>query len=174
IRPDRPYLIAGGDVTPRIDMLRPWYHKFNNPNLNRWAVISQNDPIGHSCQAWEVGSALAEGWDVVFDKHYEMETTDFASIVSEMLATKPDVVSLNLSYPDFVALIMEQLFFQGYKGIVSGNYMDTETLLEKVPVTFLEGATDSFPLFDDPWWGELSFQHDFFNKWQKRYGPGTA
>jgi hypothetical protein len=37
IMPDRPYLIGGGDVTPRIDMLRPWYHKFQNPNLKRWA-----------------------------------------------------------------------------------------------------------------------------------------
>jgi branched-chain amino acid transport system substrate-binding protein len=31
IKPDRPYLIAGGDVTPRIDMMRPWYHKMIDP-----------------------------------------------------------------------------------------------------------------------------------------------
>ncbi len=27
IKPDRPYLIAGGDVTPRIDMIRPLSHR---------------------------------------------------------------------------------------------------------------------------------------------------
>lgn len=173
IKPDRPYLIAGGDVTPRIDMMRPAYHKMNNPKLKRWAVISQDDTIGQTCQAWEVGSAIAAGWDVVYDKHYAIETTDFAPIVTAVLATKPDVVSLNLSYPTFVTLIIEQLYLQGFKGIISANYLDTEAILEKVPAKYLEGATDSFPLFDDPWWGDPSFQHEFYQRWLKRYGPGA-
>jgi len=172
IKPDRPYLIGGGDVTPRIDMLRPWYHKFKNPNLKRWAVTSQDDSIGLTCQAWEVGSAIAEGWDVVYDKHFSLETTDFAPVVTAILATKPDVVSLNLSYPTFVALIIEQLYLQGFKGIISMNYLDAEAVLQKVPKAYLEGTTDSFPLFDDPWWGQPSHQHDFYQNWLKRYGPG--
>mgnify|MGYP002633623137 CR=1 FL=1 len=172
IKPDRPYLIAGGDVTPRIDMMRPFYHKMTNPNLKRWAVISQDDTIGLTSQSWEVGSALADGWDVVYDKHYSLETTDFAPIVTAMLATKPDVVSLNLSYPTFVALIVEQLYIQGFKGIISANYLDTESILQKVPASYVEGAVDSFPLFDDPWWNEPSFQHKFNQDWMKRYGPG--
>lgn len=173
IKPDRPYLIAGGDVTPRIDMLRPLYHKINNVDLSRWAVISQDDTIGQTCQAWEVGSAKATGWDVVYDKHYSIETTDFAPIVTAVLAANPQVVSLNLSYPTFVALIIEQLYLQGFKGIISANYIDTESVLQKVPVEYLEGATDSFPLFDDPWWGEPSFQQKFYQEWLARYGPGA-
>lgn len=172
IKPDRPYLLAGGDVTPRIDMLRPFYHKFTDPHLKRWAVCSQDDTIGQTCQAWEVGSALADGWEVVYDKHYAIETTDFAPIVTAMLATKPDVVSLNLSYPTFTALIIEQLNLQGFQGKISANYLDTESILQKVPKDYLEGAVDSFPLFDDPWWGEPSFQAQFYNEWLKRYGPG--
>lgn len=173
IKPDRPYLIAGGDVTPRIDMMRPFYHKMRDPSLKRWAVVSQDDTIGLTSQAWEVGSALADGWEVVYDEHYALETTDFAPIVTAMLATKPDVVSLNLSYPTFVALIIEQLYIQGYKGPISANYLDTESILQKVPAEYLEGAVDSFPLFDDPWWGEPSFQHSFYQDWLKRYGPGA-
>jgi len=173
IKPDRPYLIAGGDVTPRIDMLRPFYHRFNNPALKRWAVVSQDDTIGLTSQAWEVGSALADGWDVVYDEHYAIETTDFAPVVTAMLATNPEVVSLNLSYPTFVVQIIEQLNLQGFKGIVSANYLDTESILQKVPVEYLEGATDSFPLFDDPWWGTPSWQHEFIAEWMSRYGPGA-
>lgn len=173
IKPDRPYLIAGGDVTPRIDMLRPFYHRFNNPNLNRWAVVSQDDTIGLTSQAWEVGSALADGWDVVYDEHYAIETTDFAPVATAILATKPDVVSLNLSYPTFVVQIIEQLYLQGFKGIISANYLDTESILQKVPIEYLEGATDSFPLFDDPWWGAPSWQHNFIEEWNARYGPGA-
>jgi branched-chain amino acid transport system substrate-binding protein len=173
IKPDRPYLIAGGDVTPRIDMLRPFYHRFVNPNLKRWAVVSQDDPIGLTSQAWEVGSALSDGWEVVYDEHYALETTDFAPVVTAILATKPDVVSLNLSYPTFVVQIIEQLFLQGFKGLISANYLDTESILQKVPPEYLEGATDSFPLFDDPWWGSPSWQHDFITEWNSRYGPGA-
>ena len=172
IKPDRPYLIAGGDVTPRIDMMRPGYHKNRNPDLKRWAVLSQDDSIGLTSQAWEVGSALADGWDVVYDEHYSLDTVDFAPIVTAVLATKPDVVSLNLSYPDFVVSIIEQLYVQGYKGEISANYLDSESILTKVPASYMEGAVDSFPLFNDPWWGEGSSQHKFFDDWTKRYGPG--
>jgi branched-chain amino acid transport system substrate-binding protein len=70
IKPDRPYLIAGGDVTPRIDMMRPLYHKQRNPDQSLWAVLSQDDTIGLVSQAWEVGAAMVDGWDVVYDKHY--------------------------------------------------------------------------------------------------------
>ena len=172
IKPDRPYLLAGGDVTPRIDMMRPFYHKLRDPSLKRWAVISQDDTIGRTSQAWEVGSAMADGWDVVYDDHYSLDTIDFAPIVTAVLATKPDVVSLNLSYPDFVVQIIEQLSSQGYKGKISANYLDTESILQKVPPEYIEGAVDSFPLFDDPWWGSDSFQNHFYQDWMQRYGPG--
>jgi branched-chain amino acid transport system substrate-binding protein len=172
IKPDRPYLLAGGDVTPRIDMLRPFYHKMTDPGLKRWAVCSQDDTIGQTCQAWEVGSAIADGYEIVYDKHYSIETTDFAPVATAILATNPDVVSLNLSYPTFVALIIEQLYLQGFKGKISANYLDTESILQKVPAEYLEGAVDSFPLFDDPWWGEPSFQAGFYQEWLERYGPG--
>jgi len=172
IKPDRPYLIAGGDVTPRIDMMRPLYHKINNPGLKRWAVVSQDDTIGLASQAWEVGSALADGWDVVYDKHYSLETTDFAPVVTAILAKKPDVVSLNLSYPDFVVGLIEQLHLQGFKGIISANYIEESSVMQRVPKKYLDGATNSFPLFDDPWWGEPSYQHEFFRQWTARYGEG--
>jgi len=174
IKPNRPYLLAGGDVSPRIDMLRPWYHKNKNPTLSRWAVMSQNDPIARSSQAWEVGAATAEGWDVVFDKHFTINTTDFTSQVKDIIASKPDVVSLNLTWPDFVPLILEQLYIQGYRGEISGNYMDVESNLKKVPEWFHEGIVDSFPLFNDPFWGTPSIQHDFYNKWVGKYGKGAT
>jgi len=173
IRPDRPYLLAGGDVTPRIDMLRPWYHKNKNPELKRWAVVSQGDPIGRACQAWEVGSAIAEGWEVVYDQHFPIDTTDFRGIVSDILKTNPDVVSLNLTWPDFVTEILFELSNSGYEGEISGNYMDVDTNLTKVSTEFHENAVDSFPLFNDPYWGTPSVQHSFFESWMANYGPGA-
>ena len=34
-------------------------------------------------------------------------------------------------------------------------------------------AIDSFPLMDDPWWGEYSWQASFTRLWNARYGPGA-
>ena len=61
---------------------------------------------------------------------------------------------------------------QGYKGGISANYLDSESILTKVPKEYLEGAVDSFPLFDDPWWDKGSVQQQFYEGWMKRYGPG--
>jgi branched-chain amino acid transport system substrate-binding protein len=180
IKPDRPYLIAGGDVTPRIDMLRPLMVKTVLPRPEelgrplRWAVTSQDDTIGLTCQAWEVGCAVAEGWDVVYDKHFSLETTDFAPVVTAMMATDPDAISLNLCYPTFQTLIWDQCYLQGYEGLISQNYIDWEANLQKIPPEYAAArwGMDSFPLMEDPWWGEPSWNHSFTRLWNEKYGPG--
>ena len=180
ITPDRLYLIGGGDVTPRIDMLRPMVVKWFLPRPDelgrplRWAVVSQDDPIGRQTQAWEVGCAVAEGWDVVYDKHFAIETTDFAPIATAMMATNPDAISLNLTWPDFQTLLWEQFYLQGYEGNISQNYITWEPNLSKIPPEYAEArmGIDAFPRMDDPWFGEPSWQHSFSNLWNARYGPG--
>jgi len=180
ITPERLYLIGGGDVTPRIDMLRPLVVKWFLPRPDelgrplRWAVTSQDDPIGRQTQAWEVGCAVAEGWDVVYDKHFAIETTDFAPIATAMMATNPDAISLNLTWPDFQTLLWEQFYLQGYEGIISQNYITWEPNLSKITPEYAEArmGIDAFPRMDDPWFGEPSWQHSFTNLWNARYGPG--
>jgi ABC-type branched-subunit amino acid transport system substrate-binding protein len=180
IKPDRPYCIAGGDTTPRIDMLRPLVVKMVLPRPEelgrplRWAVTSQDDPIGRQCQAWEVGCAVAEGWEVVYDKHFAIETTDFAPIATAVMATNPDAISLNLTWPDFQTLLWEQFYLQGYEGVISQNYISWEPNLTKVPPEWAEArwGFDNFPTMDDPWWGDPSWNLSFTKLWDARYGPG--
>jgi len=182
IKPDRPYLIGGGDVTPRIDMLRPLMVKTVLPKEEelgrplRWAVTSQDDSIGLTCQAWEVGCAIAEGWEIVYDKHYSLETTDFAPVITAMLATNPDAISFNLSYPTFQTLLWEQCYLQGYEGLISQNYIDWEANLQKIPAEYAAArwGMDSFPRMDDPWWGNPSWNQSFTNIWEERHGPGAS
>jgi len=182
IKPDRPYLIAGGDVTPRIDMLRPLMVKTVLPKEEelgrplRWAVTSQDDSIGLTCQAWEVGCAIAEGWEIVYDKHYSLETTDFAPVITAMLATNPDAISFNLSYPTYQTLLWEQCYLQGYEGLISQNYIDWEANLQKIPAEYAAArwGMDSFPRMDDPWWGNPSWNRSFTNIWEEKHGPGAS
>ncbi len=181
IMPDRPYCIAGGDVTPRIDMLRPLLVKNFLPRPEelgrklRWAVTSQDDTLGRTCQAWEVGCAVAEGWEIVYDKHFSLETTDFAPVATAMMATNPDAISLNLCYPTFQTLLWEQFYLQGWEGPISLNYIDWEANLQKIPPEYAAACLgiDSFPVMEDEWWGEPSWNASFTRIWNARYGPGA-
>jgi branched-chain amino acid transport system substrate-binding protein len=175
INPKRPYVISGADYFPRGEMLRPAYVRTQFPNAKRFAIVSQEEATSLVGQAWEVGSAKALGFEIVYDEFYSPETTDFAPVVTAILASKPDVVSLCTSWPDFIPLLLEQLYLQGFKGIVAANYIEPEQALQRVPADWLEQvrAIDSYPLFDDPWWGEPSAQHDFHRKWLARFGPGA-
>lgn len=174
INPKRPYIISGADYFPRGEMMRMAYISQMYPQAKRYAVVSQQDATSLVGQAWEVGAAKAVGLDVVYDEFYAPDTTDFAPVVTAILATKPDIVSLSISWPDFIPLLMEQLYQQGFKGIVAANYIEPEQALQRVPADWLQQikAIDSYPLFDDPWWGDPSAQHDFAAKWNARYGAG--
>lgn len=174
IHQTRPYLLAGGDVTPRFDMLRPWYHMQHLAGGKRWAVISQNDSVGRNSQSWEVGAAMASGWDVVHDQHFPVDVKNFENIAKELIASDPDVISLNLSWPEFVVDIVAELYKQNYQGQLSANYLDLDELSKVVPIDYLEGAIDSFPSMGDPYWGKSSQQHEFYLKWNERFGSGKS
>jgi len=181
INPDRPYCIAGGDVALRLEMLRPLIVKNFLPGPDqlgrklKYAITSQDDYIGRVYQAWEVGGAIAEGWEIVYDKHFSMETTDFAPVATAMMATNPDAISLGLCYPTFQTMLWEQLYLQGWEGPITQNYVDWEANLAKVPPEYAAKCLgiDSYPLMSDPWWGEPSWPHAFTRLWNARYGPGA-
>jgi branched-chain amino acid transport system substrate-binding protein len=175
INPERPYVVAGTDVFPRGEMLRQLYVKSIYPELKTFAVVSQEESTAFVGQAWEVGAAKAAGWEIVYDEHYGVETADFAPVVTAILATNPDAVSLNITWPDYIPLIMEQLYLQGFEGPILANYIEWSTVLQKVPAEWAAKVKgfDSYPRFDDPWWGEPSAQHKFAADWIARYGPGA-
>ncbi len=181
INPDRPYCIAGGDVALRLEMLRPLIVKNFLPGPDelgrklRYAITAQDDYIGRVYQAFEVGGAIAEGWEIVYDKHFSLETTDFAPVATAMIASNPDCISLGLCYPTFQTLLWEQLYLQGWEGPITQNYVDWEANLQRVPPEYAAKCLgiDSYPLMSDPWWGEPSWPHAFTRLWNARYGPGA-
>ncbi len=175
LNPERPYTIAGTDVFPRGEMMRPLYIKAVYPDLKTMAIVSQEDPVAEVGQSYEAGASKAAGWTVVYDEHFAADTADFAPVVTAILATNPDYVSMNVTWPDYIPLIMEQLYQQGFEGPISANYIEWSTVLPKVPAEWAAKVKgyESYPRFDDPWWGEPSMQHNFANNWVARYGPGA-
>ncbi len=156
-------------------MMRPLYVKNEYPDLKTYAVVSQDYAPGPIGQSWEVGAAKAAGWDVVYDEHFSSETTDFAPVVAAMLATNPDAVGLDATWPPFIPPILEQLYQQGFEGPINANYIEWEAALQKVPAEWAAkvGGYDSYPTMDDPWWGKPSMQSRFVDDWQARFGDGA-
>ena len=179
--PDRPYVVAGGDITPQCNMFNALMAKMVLPSekeLGRpltYALATQDCIMSRQVGAWEIGAAKAMGFDIVYEKFFSVDTTDFAPIITAVMATKPDVISLCEAWPEYQTMMWEQLYLQGYKGVVVQNYADWETNLTKIPAEYAAArfGIDSFPLMDDPWWGETSWQNSFTRVWNKRYGPGA-
>ncbi len=181
MHPDRPYFVAGGDVTPQCNMFNALMAKMVLPSEKelgrplRYALTTQDDIMSRQVGAWEVGAALAMGFEMVYEKFFSVDTTDFAPIVTAIMAKNPDVVSLCEAWPEYQTLLWEQLYLQGFKGVVVQNYADWETNLTKIPPEYpaARHAIDSFPLMDDPWWGAYSWQASFTRLWNEKYGPGA-
>lgn len=181
MQPSRPYVVAGGDVTPQCNMFNPLIAKMVVPSEKelgrplRYALTTQDDIMSRQVGAWEVGAAISQGFEIVYEKFFSVDTTDFAPIATALIASKPDVISFCEAWPEYQTLLWEQLYLQGYEGVVAQNYADWETNLTKIPAEFpaARKGIDSFPLMDDPWWGKDSWQASFTRLWNSQYGPGA-
>ncbi len=167
ISKDRPYLMDVTDNFPVYHLLHTEYIGEAYPNAKKAAILSQDDEIGIAAIAWSEAGFDAAGIEVVYSKPFGMDTTDFAPIVTAALATKPDILSMGASYPEFQALILEQAYTQGWKGIITSACWDFKAIVAKVPVEWMEGAVSGFPDFDD---SKLSKQqNEFYAKWHAKY-----
>jgi branched-chain amino acid transport system substrate-binding protein len=167
IAKDRPYLMSVADNFPTYHLLHTEYIAEAHPEAKRAVIITQDDEIGVSAAAWSEAGFEAAGIDVVYSKPFGMETTDFAPIVTAALAKNPDIISTGASYPEFQALILEQAYTQGWKGIITSACWDFKAITAKVPEGWMDGAVSGFPDFDDP---KLSAdKNEFYKKWRAKY-----
>ncbi len=171
IAKDRPYLMDVTDNFPIYHLLHTEYIAEAHPEAKTAAIISQDDEIGLAAIAWSEAGFEAAGIKVVYSKPFGLETTDFAPIVTAALAKKPDIISTGASYPEFQALILEQAYTQGWKGIVTSACWDFKAITAKVPDGWMDGAVSGFPDFDDP--KLTSAHHEFWKAWQAKF-PGHS
>ena len=89
------------------------------------------------------------GIDVIDTNLHGFDVTDFAPIVSSVLAQKPDIFCMATSF--YVTPLMEQLYHQGYEGKVISCTLDYyEEIIAKTSEEFVNGTIYQFPDFDDP------------------------
>ncbi len=177
LSPDTPFLIAPCEVHPIYNVTGVEWLARQRPDLKTAALVAQDDPAGRPSVATYRAAFEVAGIELVHDAFFDVATTDFAPIMTAMLANKPDILCFDTAYPDFVNLLTEQAFQQGFKGqFVSCTLDNYPLIMEKTSKEFLEGFVFQFPDFDDPALNEpqINFKgaNDFYATYIDRY-PGA-
>ena len=176
--PSFPYMIAPAQPFP-YDNIAPAVHfadKYGS-EFKRVAICGQNEEVGLYGIASFSAVLEAAGMEVVETKIYGTDTVDFAPIVSSMLASNPDVLCWGTSWPDFVNLLNEQAFLQGWRGPLLATACDNYwQIIEKTSPEFLEGYVHAYPDFDDSRLQEADIPFPsparFYSETEERW-PGT-
>ena len=174
LTPDTLYHLAPAEVHPIYNVTGVEWLAENRPELKTAAICAQDDELGWPSVATYLAAFEAAGIDVVYNKFFAPATTDFAPVVTAMLADNPDIVCLDTAYPDYVNLITEQLFLQNFDGqIISCTFDFYQKIIDKTSVEFVEGLIFQFPDFDDPAMKEehINFENPdgFFAEYNERF-----
>ncbi len=152
LSPDTTTLIAPAEVHPIYNVTGVEWMAETKPNLKTAVMCAQDDALGLPSvatylAAFEAAGIQMQEGPLLFDP----ATTDFAPVVTKLIANDPDIVCLDTCYADYVHPICEQLFQQGYKGqIISCTADFYEQIIAKTSAEFMEGFIFQFPDFDDP------------------------
>ncbi len=177
LNPDAPYHVAPCEVHPIYNVTGVEWLSENFPNLKTVAMCAQDDALGNPSIATYRAAFEVSGMEVIKENIFDISTTDFAPVVTSLLAKDPDILCLDTAYADFVNLISVQAYHKGFKGkIISCTYDNYPEIIEKTSKEFMEGTIFQFPDFDDPALNEpqINFRNPnkFYAEFVKRH-PGT-
>lgn len=177
LSPRTPYLIAPAEVHPIYNVTGVEWLSINKPKLKTVAICAQEDSLGLPSVATYRAAFKAAGIKIVYDKFFPASTTDFAPIVTAMLASKPDILCWDTAYEPFVHALTEQAYLQEFKGqIISCTADNYPAMIEKTSKKFMEGFIFQFPDFDDPALNDprINFNqpNKFYAEFNKRH-PGS-
>ncbi len=151
------------DITPKTQQLlavcesHPLYNVTgvewlaeNFPKAQSAVICTTNDiEYGKQSAATYAAAFEVAGIDVLATKFHGFDVTDFAPLVSSLLAKKPDVFCIATDV--FTTPLIEQLYQQGFKGKIISCTLDLyEETIAKTSKEYLEGLIFQFPDFDDP------------------------
>ena len=177
LSPTTTTLIAPAEVHPIYNVTAVDWLAANRPELKTAVMCAQDDALGLPSVATYLAAFEAAGIEMLDEPLlFDPSTTDFAPIVTRMLAKNPAIVCLDTCYSDYVHPICEQLFQQGFKGQILSCTLDFyDQVIAKTSAEFMEGTIFQFPDFDDPAMNSetvnFSRPNEFFAEYNRRH-PG--
>ncbi len=150
ITPDTEYLIATSESHPLYNVTGVEWLAQHHPEVKTAAIVTNNDAeYGLQSAATYQAAFEVAGIEVVDINLHGFDVTDFAPIVSSVLAKNPDVFCMATSF--YCTPLMEQLYHQGYKGKIISCTLDYyDEIIAKTSKEFVNGTIFQFPDFDDP------------------------
>ena len=171
ITPDSEYLIATCESHPLYNVTGVEYLAEKFPEAKTAAIVTNNDAeYGLQSAATYKAAFEVAGIKVIDVNLHGFDITDFAPIVSSVLAKKPDIFCMATSF--YVTPLMEQLYHQGFDGKIISCTLDFyDEIIAKTSEEFVNGTIFQFPDFDDPMLNEpgVNFPNpgDFDAKYRK-------
>ena len=177
LSPDTTTLVAPAEVHPVYNVTGVEWLAETHPDLRTAVMCAQDDALGLPSIATYLAAFEAAGIEMQDEPLlFDPATTDFAPVVTKLIAGNPDIVCLDTCYSDYVHPLCEQLFQQGFKGqIISCTADFYDQIIEKTSKEFMEGFVFQFPDFDDPALDDpaINFRdpNGFFETYNERH-PG--
>ena len=151
LSPDTPFLVAPAEVHPIYNLTGVWWMAENMPEAKTAVICAQDDALGRPSVATYLAAFEAHGIEVKDTIFFDIATTDFAPVMTAMLAHKPDILCLDTAYAEFVNELCKQAFVQNYGGqIISCTADFYADIIANTSEEFMEGVIFQFPDFDDP------------------------
>jgi branched-chain amino acid transport system substrate-binding protein len=179
LTPDTLYHLAPAEVHPIYNVTGVEWLAENKPDLKTAAMCAQDDALGKPSVATYLAAFEAAGIEMVdAPLFFDPATTDFAPVMTRLLAANPDILCLDTCYADYVHPLCEQAFQQGYQGqIISCTADFYQNIIEKTSEEFMEGFIFQFPDFDDPALNSEGVNfvnpNEFYAEYAKRYGASA-
>ena len=176
LTPETKTLVAPCEVHPIYNVTGVEWLAENRPELKTAVICAQDNSLGKPSVATYLAAFEAAGIEVLGDPvFFDPATTDFAPVMTQLLANKPDILCLDTCYADYVQPLCEQAFQQGYKGqIISCTVDYYKRIVERTSKEFMEGVVFQFPDFDDPKLNDPNINfpkpNDFYAEFVKRFG----
>lgn len=176
LTPKAKMLIAPCEVHPIYNVTGVEWLAENNENLKTAAICAPDDPVGRPAVATYLAAFEAAGIEMVDQpEFFDSATTDFAAVMTRLLAKKPDILCLDTCPADYVHALCEQAFQQGYEGqMISCTADYYPKIIEKTSKEFMEGFVFQFPDFDDPALNSeavnFASPNEFYAEYVERFG----
>lgn len=176
LTPETKTLVAPCEVHPIYNVTGVDWLAQNKPDLKTAVICAQDDALGKPSVATYLAAFEAAGIKVIDDPlFFDPATTDFAPVMTRMLAKNPAIICLDTCYADYVHPLCEQAFQQGFKGqIISCTADFYQKIVDKTSKEFMEGFIFQFPDFDDPALNDKNVNfakpNEFYAEYAKRYG----
>ena len=103
LTPETKTLLAPCEVHPIYNVTGVEWLAENKPDLKTAVICAQDDSLGKPSVATYLAAFEAAGIDVVDDPlFFDPATTDFAPVMTKLLAKKPQILCLDTCYADYV------------------------------------------------------------------------